>query len=207
MAETRQVANVCSVVLYEYLSATQQVLSFFKAVLHHNLIEHVESAGLIVQSKEIKVAVFNQTNTKAIIKEALRTKNIQGRVTDEKLVMSMTNMNVCSASKKQQSTSDYPSDLDQIKAIGVPISTRYRWRSESRKKRKLLLEGKYELWVSVKKRKNYSKVTPELIEHLHEWIGNHPQVVNSPISNDTLVVSGHKRPGKKIRVSKLLLKI
>ena len=43
----------------------------------------------------------------------------------------MTNMTVCSASKKQQSTSDYPPDLDQIKAIGDPIYTGYRCKSES----------------------------------------------------------------------------
>ena len=121
--------------------------------------------------------------------------------------MEMTNVTVCSAGKKQQSTSDYPSDLDQIKAIDVLISTGYIWKSESIKKRNRLLEGKYELWVSVKKRKNYSKVTPELIDNLREWIGNHPQVVNSPIYNDTFLVPDHKKPRKKITVSKLLLHI
>ena len=45
--------------------------------------------------------------------------------------MAMTNMTVCYDGKKQQSASDYPSDLDQIKYIGVPISTGYRWNSES----------------------------------------------------------------------------
>ena len=68
MADTRQVANICSVMLYESLSETQQVLGLFKAVSHHSIIEHIKSAGLIVQSKEIKVAVFNQNNTKSIIK-------------------------------------------------------------------------------------------------------------------------------------------
>ena len=86
---------------------------------------------MVVQSKEIKVAVFNQTNTKAIIKEALRTKNIQRRVADEKQFMAVINMSVCSSSKKQQSTSDYPYDLYQIKAIGFTISTGYIWKYES----------------------------------------------------------------------------
>ena len=71
MEDTRQVSKICSVILDEYISATQKVLSLFKAVSNHSLIEHVKRAGFIVQSKEIKVAVFNQTNTKAIIKEAL----------------------------------------------------------------------------------------------------------------------------------------
>ena len=59
MAEARQVPDIFSIILYEYLSATQQVLVLFKAVSHHSLIEYVKIAGLIVQTKEIKVAVFN----------------------------------------------------------------------------------------------------------------------------------------------------
>ena len=58
-----------------------------------------------------------------------------------------------------------------------------------------------------KEKKNKLKVTPELIEHLHECMGNHPQVANLTIYNDILLVPDHKQPGKKIRVSKLLLQI
>ena len=52
-------------------SATVKVIDLLKSVLHYSLIEHVYSEGLIDQIKEIKVAVFNQTNIKAIIKKAL----------------------------------------------------------------------------------------------------------------------------------------
>ena len=51
MADTRQVANIFSVILDEPLSEAQKVIALFKAVLHHSLIEHVKSAVLIVQSK------------------------------------------------------------------------------------------------------------------------------------------------------------
>ena len=51
----------------------------------------------------------------------------------------------------------------------------------------------------------YSKVKPELIYHLNEWIFNHPLLVNSKISNDALLVHDPERPGKKIKVSKFLL--
>ena len=54
---------------------------------------------------------------------------------------------------------------------------------------------------------NNSKVTPELTKNMNYWIGNHPQVVNKPISNDTLLVHYLERPGKKIMVSKLILQI
>ena len=58
-SETREVVNIVSIILDESLSPTQQVLSLFKAVSHQSIIENVNSAGLIFQSKEIKVAVFN----------------------------------------------------------------------------------------------------------------------------------------------------
>ena len=61
-------------------------------MLHHSLIEHVKSSVLIFQIKEIKLAVFNHTNTKSIIKEYIRTKKSQGIVTDEKRSMAMTNI-------------------------------------------------------------------------------------------------------------------
>ena len=60
--------------------------------------------------------------------------------------------------------------------------------------------------ISQEKEK-YSKVTPALIEHLHECIENHTQVVNSPIFNNTFLVPDNKRSGKKTRVSELLLQI
>ena len=58
---------------------------------HYSLVDNVESAGLIVPSREIKVAVFNQTNKKTLIKGDLITKNSQQRATDDKLEMAMTN--------------------------------------------------------------------------------------------------------------------
>ena len=75
MTDTRQVTYICSLILDESLSATQQVIALFKTVSHNSLIEHGKSAGFIVQSKERRVSVFNQTNTKEIMKGNIRTKN------------------------------------------------------------------------------------------------------------------------------------
>ena len=77
MADTRQVANIFSVILDESIYATRQVLALLKYVSHHSIIGHVQSADVIVKIKEIKVGVFNQTNTEAIIKEALIKKRVK----------------------------------------------------------------------------------------------------------------------------------
>ena len=50
-------------------------------------------------------------------------------------------------------------------------------------------------------------MTLALTDNMNEWIGNHPQVLNSPISNNIVLVPDHNQPGKKIRCSKLLLQI
>ena len=50
-------------------------------------------------------------------------------------------------------------------------------------------------------------MTLALTDNMNEWIGNHPQVLNSPISNNIVLVPDHNQPGKKIMVSKLLLLI
>ena len=69
---------------------------------YYSLIDSVESAGSIVPSREIKVAVFNQTNKKKLIKEDLITKNSQQRATDDKLEMAMTNLTMFYISKTPQ---------------------------------------------------------------------------------------------------------
>jgi hypothetical protein len=52
------------------------------------------------------------------------------------------------------------------------------------------LTGKEEgpLWASVKRRKGYSKISPELREELLDWIANHDNVIASPIAKDAILV-------------------
>ena len=130
MSDSRQVSNIRNFILDKSTSKTQQVLSIIKAVSHCSLIKHVKIAGLIVPSKEIKVAVFHQTNTKTIIKETLRTKKSQVRAAYEKRLIAMTNITVCYSSNTLQSISDNPYTLDKIKPSGVPISTKYICKSK-----------------------------------------------------------------------------
>ena len=84
---------------------------------HHSLIEQVNNEGLIVPSKEIRVAVFHQKNTKTITKEAMIKKRVKEKSTDEKRAMTMTKINVSYNSKTTKSTSDQPSTLDQIMLV------------------------------------------------------------------------------------------
>ena len=44
------------------------------------------------------------------------------------------------------------------------------------------------LWTKKTKRKGHSKITEQIKRNLYTWITRHPQVVQSPISNDCLKV-------------------
>ena len=43
-------------------------------------------------------------------------------------------------------------------------------------------------WTKIAKRKAHSKINEQIKRNLHAWITLHPQVVQSPISNDCLKV-------------------
>ena len=44
------------------------------------------------------------------------------------------------------------------------------------------------LWTNKTKRKGHSKINEQFKHNLYTWITRHPQVVQSPISNDCLKV-------------------
>jgi hypothetical protein len=94
-----------------------------------------------------------------------------------------------------------------IEAMGIPLSTGYRLMANAEKKRRLLSENIDNVsWSNVQSRQGYSKVSPAIRSKFLEWFMNHPNVVESPITNETLLIH-NLVTGQKERVSKLLLPI
>ena len=62
------------------------------------------------------------------------------------------------------------------------------------------------LWTKKNKRKGHSKITEQLKRNLYTWITRHPQVVQSPISNDCLKVVLYDQTEPQL-VPKLLLQV
>jgi hypothetical protein len=62
------------------------------------------------------------------------------------------------------------------------------------------------LWYTLKKEKNRSQVTQEMHVKLHTWIINHPHIVNSLVSRDTMQIKDPE-PGIKIRTRKNILEV
>ena len=57
-----------------------------------------------------------------------------------------------------------------------------------------------------KKKKGHSKINEQIKRNLYTWITRHPQVVQSPISNDCLKVVLYDQPEPQL-VPKLLLQV
>jgi hypothetical protein len=57
MAKSRQIARIRNAILHENISEPQQLLALFKAVSHPQLCSMMKSAGLIVPSDAMKVAI------------------------------------------------------------------------------------------------------------------------------------------------------
>ena len=62
------------------------------------------------------------------------------------------------------------------------------------------------LWTKKTKRKGHSKITEQIKRNLYTWITRHPQVVQSPISNDCLKVVLYDQT-KPTLVPKFLLQV
>ena len=62
------------------------------------------------------------------------------------------------------------------------------------------------LWTKKTKRKWYSKINGQIKHNLYTWITRHPQVVQSPISNDCLKVVLYDQTEPQL-VPKLLLQV
>jgi hypothetical protein len=56
------------------------------------------------------------------------------------------------------------------------------------------------------KQRVFTKITSEIREKLNDWILAHPHVIQSPITNDTLLI-GNRNTGVTTCVPKLLLEI
>jgi hypothetical protein len=100
-----------------------------------------------------------------------------------------------------------PSIREQTKLLGMNYSSGRRFLRNGKAKRQLLTQGEKDAsWSRVKPRRGFTKITPEIREKLNHWILAHPQVVQSPITSDTLLLPD-RETGLTICVPKLLLEI
>ena len=87
--------------------------------------------------------------------------------------------------------------------FGVSVSHAKRTLSKAATRRKLVKMQK-SFWNTMKCKKGFTHITPEIKTALHEWIMRHPSVFESPIKNDCVKINVPGEP-EPVSVPKLLL--
>jgi hypothetical protein len=68
------------------------------------------------------------------------------------------------------------------------------FKSATRKRKQLTGKEEGALWASGKRRKGYSKISPEVREELLDWIADHENVIASAIVKEALLVFVGRNP-------------
>ncbi len=99
-----------------------------------------------------------------------------------------------------------PSQRDHARVLGMPQSTLATREKALIKKRRQLSTGKKGIfWVLAKRKKGYSKIDDATRSLLVTAFNNHPHVIVSPNTRDTLQVKN--ADGEKVAVPKLLMHV
>jgi hypothetical protein len=175
------------------------------AALAHPDIQDITKNVVITDPETSEMMRNAFTQQRRIIERATEKENTRGRCGNGKRSF-VESVFVSMAASPDQKPG--PKRKTLIEAIGIPVSTGYRLMANAEKKRRLLSENTVDSvsWANVQSRKGYSKVSPEIRSKFLEWFMAHPYVVESPISNETVLVH-NLLTGAKERVNKLLLQI
>lgn len=191
----------------------QQALSLHSASVHPELRAVAKTAGFCFPDSETKAAStasFHLEQLRKIVKDVSTTASTKGRTNDDKAAF-LENI-ITALAPDGTSAAETPSILSTSKLLGLSRSTTRRKLATASKKRKLLLandnEGEKEVMWSrpLKKRKGFTKITQDVRDALCTWVKSHPNVIHSPIANDTILVPVSGQVEKQ-RVGKLLLEI
>ena len=197
------------VILNPNLTPEQQSLTLHSVLKDPELSSIIKNAGISISSSSENVAKFHVKQSKKMLKFALTTNEVKGRTTNDRRGFVISNLVAMANSPTKKHYS--PSRRQRIQSLGFKMSTGIRLFREADETRTKLLSTRIEekniVWSSVQSRKGYSKVSPALREKLYDWILKHPEIINSPISNDTILIRNPTNANEKIRVGKLLRNI
>ena len=197
LAQRREV-NKSVASLKKYNDDSKTLLVLKGLVNHPDMAPFVKAAG-IIPTKEQEVAMFNHHQQQEAFNLASETDNPRGRPNEDQ--RNFIRAAAISIAPNDDSI-DVPKKYKRMATLGNGMSraTRYRLLDKAANARKQLMEKvKGIRWSGGRSRKEYSKVTPQIRAALRKWILEHPDVVESPIVNDTLKVR-NPDTGKKDKI-------
>ncbi len=200
------------------LSLQQQALVLQQAVLHPLVRPIAKSAGL-VDNKEFMIKKYILKNMKGALSLAQKTVHKKGRTNDDlrSFVHSLVLSTIPSTQQQVEEKvngSFVPCYKEIADTLGLSKDKYYRIRKQNQGKRDLLQLRSGDgvvptgtIFSQVVKSKGWTKVDKDLEEKVISFIVNHPNVVQSPIMNDFVLVKDKEDPTTVHKVPKLLLQV
>jgi hypothetical protein len=176
-----------------------------KSAIANPKLQQIVKSVLLSESTVSVASTYLQQQQKMIARASITGKK-HGRAKDDQRSF-CESVAVGIAESPGERCVKMPSIREQTKLLGMNYSSGRRFLRNGKAKRQLLIQGENDVsWSTVTPRKGFSQITPEIREKLDQWILGHPQVIQSPITNDTLLLRD-RETGVVTRVPKLLLEI
>jgi hypothetical protein len=205
-AKSRCVQNMVRALETSTKTDAQKSLGIRAFLSHPSVIKHSIAAGFC-SSGDVPTAMYQAEQTKKMLTRALSTSHPKGHSNNDKFSFAESILTAAAPSPVSNEKTKAPSLARRSAMLGIPTTTARRLIYRASVKRKRLINQEQGVsWAVTKKRKGYSKITVEIREKLHHWIMNHPHVIDSPISNDTVLIL-NPDTNLKERVGKLLCEV
>ena len=215
--KNKSVNSIVNAIVQNNLTLQQRAFALKQAMVHPDVRALAKSAGLIDDQEFIKKN-YILNNMKKVVSLAQETTKRNARPNDDKrsLLQSVVLSSIPSTqqtmdAKEQQLT--LPSSTEIAKLLGFNPRTFDQIKQKVQYKRDLLEHDSNgflqtgTLFSQVVKRKGWTKINKDLEEKVISFIENHPNVVQSPIMNDFVLVKDKEDPTIVNKVPKLLLKV
>ena len=206
-AKTRAVRDLVIAMCDESLTLEQQVYDLPAAIKHHVMKVRSASAGILLSSTNKSIDEQIVTNVHDTIQLARTTdSSMYGRTCDDK--RSLVHSILCSCLPSPRATKGM--SLRKLsRRLGIPWVSFYN-AVKQLKTKKAALAGIHSpndsvVFSCVVKRKGWAKRDEFLKKIVVQYIINHPNVIQSPIMNGTILVKDPTDSSKKIKKNKLLL--
>jgi hypothetical protein len=194
-------------------SKPQQALALHSALETEELRDVSVAVGFRSRDMEAKCFIFQQI--KQMLELATKRNSKQGP-TDEAKATLVDNVLIASAPNLVEGPNDNliwdpkaPSASMIASVLGFTRSTGCQLLNRLKDKRHALLntvDGRRWFQIIKRIRRSARPFTPEIRKAVRDWIVNHPNVVHSPITSDTILVKTSET-NEKTRAGKLLLEI
>jgi hypothetical protein len=207
-AESRATRKIVTAIKESGGDNSQRALALYRALCNEDIRPVSKACGF--QSEKMPALLYHFEQIADMLQTA---SNERGRTNLDQALLTDTMLSALVADDDGEKTKKTPTMKETMDLLGLKYSNagknKIKRAIQTRKKIKAAKSStRNAKWILLIKRqwKGSRKVTKEVRAKVIEWIKNHDHVVNSPIYNETILVTDPET-SEKCRVSKLLIEI